>query len=101
MEKEEDVEIRKQTKFAEKNIPSLLEKERKRKEAEERNLRYKQLKPLEVRLAEVEDRLEVLMEESDQMQSDLADSKIYEVKQKNRLMKIMIFKIFKNVQGFS
>ena len=66
-----------------------MEKERKRKEAEERNLRYKQLKPLEVRLAKVEDRLEVLMEESEQMQSDLADSGIYETEQKDRLMKTM------------
>ena len=66
-----------------------MEKERKREEAEKRNLRYKQLKPLETRLLEVENRLEVLMEESQQLQSDLVDSGIYETEQKNRLMKTM------------
>jgi len=75
----------------EKNVSanSTLEKERKRKEAEERNLRYKQLKPLESRLEKVENRLEVLMEENQKLQLDLADSGIYEVDQKDRLMKTM------------
>ena len=89
--KEEPAEVRAQTKGIEKIIPanSVLEKERKRKEAEKRNLRYKQLKPLETRLLDVENRLEVLMEENQQLQSDLADSGIYEVEQKDRLMKTM------------
>ena len=89
--KEEPAEVRAQTKGIEKIIPanSVLEKERKRKEAEKRNLRYKQLKPLETRLLEVENRLEVLMEENQQLQSDLADSGIYEAEQKERLMKTM------------
>ena len=87
--KEEYQEVGRQAKVFEKNIPSILEKERKRKEAEERNFRFKKLKPLEARLVEVESRLEVLMEENQQLQLDLADSEIYEVEQKGRLMKTM------------
>ncbi len=87
--KEEIARIGQQTKVVEKNIPSVLEKERKRKEAQERNLRYKKLKPLEVRLIKVESRLEVLMEENQQLQSELAASGIYESEQKDRLMKTM------------
>ena len=68
---------------------SSIEKERKRNEAEERNLRYKQLKPLEKRLAEVESRLETLMMENEQLHSKLADSLIYEADQKDRLIKTM------------
>jgi ATP-binding cassette subfamily F protein 3 len=68
---------------------SSLGKERKRNEAEERNLRYKQLKPLEKRLAEVESRLETLMMENEQLHSKLADSHIYEADQKDRLIKTM------------
>ena len=64
-------------------------KERKRTEAEERNLRYKNLKPLEVRLEEVEKRLETLMVENEKLQSELVDSGIYEADQKDRLMKTM------------
>ena len=68
---------------------SSLGKARKRNEAEERNLRYKQLKPLEKRLAEVESRLETLMMENEQLYSKLADSHIYEADQKDRLIKTM------------
>ena len=68
---------------------SSIEKERKRNEAEERNLRYKQLKPLEKRLAEVESRLETLMMENEQLHAKLADSLIYEADQKDRLIKTM------------
>ncbi len=89
--KENPIEEKVLAKGNEKIAPasSSLEKERKRKEAEERNLRYKQLKPLEVRLGKVENRLEVLMSENQQLQSALADSGIYEADQKNRLMKTM------------
>lgn len=89
--KEIPVEEKGKMRGAEKMVPasSTLEKERKRKEAEERNLRYKQLKPLESRLAKVESRLEVLMEENQQLQSNLADSGIYEADQKDRLMNTM------------
>jgi ATP-binding cassette, subfamily F, member 3 len=85
--KEEPIE--QEAKVSERSVTSSIEKERKRQEAEERNQRYKQLKPLEKRLAEVENRLEVLMAENEQLQSELADSNIYEADQKDRLMKTM------------
>jgi len=87
--KEELARVGQQIKVVEKKIPSVLEKERKRKEAQDRNLRYKKLKPLEVRLIEVESRLEILMEENQQLQLDLSDSGIYESEQKDRLIKTM------------
>ena len=87
--KEEFAKVGQQTKVIEKKIPSVLEKERKRKEAQERNLRYEKLKPLEVRLIEVESRLEILMGENEKLQLDLANSGIYELEQKDRLMKTM------------
>ena len=89
--KDELVEEKKQGRRVEKNAQtsSTLEKERKRKEAEERNLRYKSLKPLEARLEEVENRLEILIAENEKLQSELADSGIYEADQKGRLMKTM------------
>jgi regulator of replication initiation timing len=52
-------------------------------------LRYNQLKPLEKRLAEVESRLETLMMENEELHSKLADSLIYEVGQKDRLIATM------------
>ena len=85
--KEEPIE--QEDKALEKNVSTSVEKERKRQEAEARNLRYKKLKPLEKRLAEVESRLENLMAENEQLQSELADSNIYEANQKDRLMKTM------------
>jgi ATP-binding cassette subfamily F protein 3 len=85
--KEEPIE--QEAKDSEKSVGTLIEKERKREEAEERNLRYKQLKPLEKRLTKVESRLEILMAENEQLQSELADSNIYETDQKDRLMKTM------------
>ena len=89
--KDELVEEKKQGRRVEKNAQtsSTLEKERKRKEAEERNLRYKNLKPLEARLEEVEKRLETLIAENEKLQSELVDSGIYEADQKDRLMKTM------------
>jgi ATP-binding cassette subfamily F protein 3 len=81
--------VRQDAKGSEKNLSNSIEKERKRQEAEKRNLRYKQLKPLEKRLAEVESRLEILMAENEQLQAELADSNIYEADQKDRLLKAM------------
>ncbi len=81
--------IDQEAKTSEKNVGTSIEKDRKRQEAEERNQRYKQLKPLEKRLAEVENRLEILMAENEQLQAELADSNIYEADQKDRLMKTM------------
>jgi hypothetical protein len=40
-------------------------------------------------LTKVESRLEILMAENEQLQSELADSNIYETDQKDRLMKTM------------
>jgi ATP-binding cassette, subfamily F, member 3 len=85
--KEEPIE--QEDKASEKSFSTSVEKERKRQEAEARNLRYKKLKPLEKRLTEVESRLESLMAENEQLQSELADSNIYEANQKDRLMKTM------------
>ena len=85
--KEEPIE--QEDKASGKSVSISAEKERKRQEAEARNLRYKKLKPLEKRLAEVESRLEILMAENEQLQSELTDSNIYEANQKDRLMKIM------------
>ena len=68
---------------------SKLGKERKRKEAEERNLRYKNLKPLQTRLQKVESRLEVLMQTNETLQTHLADAGIYEADQKGRLLETL------------
>lgn len=65
---------------------SKLNRERKKKEAEVRNQRYKSLKPLQTRLAKVESRLEVLMQTNETLQAQLADSAIYEEDQKSRLL---------------
>jgi len=81
--------IKQGAKVSERSVGTSIEKDRKRQEAEERNLRYKQLKPLEKRLAVVESRLEILMAENEQLQIELADSNIYEADQKDRLMKTM------------
>jgi len=75
--------------FAKETSSSQLQKERKRKEAEERNHRYKNLKPLQTRLAKVESRLEVLMQTNEDLQTQLADSSIYEADQKIRLMETL------------
>ena len=63
-----------------------LNREKKKKEAEERNQRYQNLKPLQVRLAKVESRLEVLMQTNETLQLRLADTSIYEEDQKSRLL---------------
>ncbi|MBT5028059.1 MAG: ATP-binding cassette domain-containing protein [Nitrospina sp.] len=68
---------------------SKLDKDRKRKEAEERNQRYKNLKPLQTRLQKVESRLEVLMQENDSLHTQLADAGIYEADQKSRLLETL------------
>jgi ATP-binding cassette subfamily F protein 3 len=85
--KEEPIE--QEAKASERSVGTSIEKERKRQEAEERNLRYKKLKPLEKRLVEVESRLEILMAENELLLSELADSNIYEADQKDCLMKTM------------
>jgi ATP-binding cassette subfamily F protein 3 len=68
---------------------SQLNRERKKKEAEERNQRYKNLKPLQTKLAKVESRLELLMQTNETLQRRLADASIYEDGQKPRLLKTL------------
>lgn len=68
---------------------SQLNKDRKKKEAEERNQRYKSLKPLQTRLAKVESRLEVLMQTNETLQEQLANPDIYEESEKSRLLKTL------------
>jgi len=68
---------------------SKLSKEKKRQQAEERNQRYKNLKPLQIRLEKVESRLEVLMQNNDDLQSQLASARIYEADQKSRLLETL------------
>ena len=68
---------------------SQLNKERKKKEAEERNQRYQNLKPLQTRLVEVESRLETLMQTNEDIQSRLAETSIYENDQKSRLLETL------------
>jgi ATP-binding cassette, subfamily F, member 3 len=68
---------------------SQLNRERKKKEAEERNQRYKNLKPLQKKLAKVESRLEVLMCTNETLQTRLADAGIYEEDQKPRLLETL------------
>ena len=52
-------------------------------------MRYKSLKPLEARLEEVENRLEILIAENEKLQLELVDTGIYEADQKGRLMNTM------------
>ena len=89
--KSKEEPVTEKIKVGEKNITSSssIDKERKRKEADDRNQRYKQLKPLQSRLEKVESRLEILMAENEELQSKLAASDIYEADQKDRLMKTM------------
>jgi ATP-binding cassette, subfamily F, member 3 len=68
---------------------SQLNRDRKKKEAEERNQRYKNLKPLQTRLAKVESRLEILMQTNETLQAQLADAKTYEEGEKPRLLKTL------------
>jgi ATP-binding cassette, subfamily F, member 3 len=68
---------------------SKLNRDRKKKEAEERNQRYKNLKPLQKRLAKVESRLELLMQTNETLQAQLADATIYEEGEKPLLLKTL------------
>ncbi len=65
---------------------SQLRKEQKRKEAEERNLRYRKLKPLETQLKKLEKELEVIMQKSQDLSDKLASERIYEEDAKEELM---------------
>lgn len=85
----ETPEIVASSRLEQESSSSKLNRERKKKEAEERNQRYKNLKPLRTRLVKVESRLEVLMQTNETLQSQLADASLYEVSEKSKLMKIL------------
>jgi ATP-binding cassette subfamily F protein 3 len=59
---------------------ALEEKERKRREAEERNHRYKKLKPLKDEVAALETELEELSARAETLEKDLASPDFYEEK---------------------
>ncbi|MCH7651361.1 MAG: ATP-binding cassette domain-containing protein [Nitrospinae bacterium] len=67
----------------EKSSASKKDKERKRQEAEARNQRYRRLKPLQDRLKEVEQKLESVIQEKQTVETQLADSSLYEDNRKS------------------
>ncbi len=67
----------------EKTSASKKDKERKRQEAEARNQRYRRLKPLQDRLKEVEQKLESVIQEKQTVETQLADSSLYEDNRKS------------------
>ena len=67
----------------EKLSASKKDKERKRQEAEARNQRYRRLKPLQDRLKEVERKLESVIQEKQTVETQLADSSLYEDNRKS------------------
>ena len=68
-----------------KNSSSKKDKQRKREEAEARNRRYRQLKPLQEQLQQVEQKLEILMKEKQTIETKLADSELYQENRKPEL----------------
>jgi ATP-binding cassette subfamily F protein 3 len=69
----------------EKTSSSKKDKKRKRQEAEARNQRYRQLKPLQGQLKKIEQKLEVIVQEKQAVESILADSALYEDNRKKDL----------------
>ncbi|MBI4390147.1 MAG: ABC-F family ATP-binding cassette domain-containing protein [Nitrospinae bacterium] len=65
------------------------DREQKRQEAETRNRRYRQLKPLQDELQTVEKRLDELMEEKRGLEQRLAGPALYEAEQKGLLMETL------------
>ena len=64
---------------------SKKDKQRKRQEAEARNQRYRQLKPLQDQLKKVEQKLEVIIQEKQAVDNLLADSELYQEDRKPEL----------------
>ena len=62
---------------SEKLSASKKDKNRKRKEAEARNQRYRRLKPLQDRLKKVEQKMKSVMQEKQTVETQLADSSLY------------------------
>jgi ATP-binding cassette subfamily F protein 3 len=73
----------------EKTSSSKKDKKRKREEAEARNQRYRQLKPLQDKLKKVEQKLEVIMEQKQAVEIKLADSGLYQEENKSQLKEIL------------
>ena len=69
--------------------PYLQDRDRKRLEAEERNRKYKTLKPLKINLKTVEDQLENVLEKKITTQKTLANQNTYEPKSKELLLKTL------------
>jgi ATP-binding cassette, subfamily F, member 3 len=72
-----------------KTSSSKKDKQRKREEAEARNQRYRQLKPLQNQLKKVEQKLEAIMQEKQEVENLLADSALYEDNRKDDLKKTL------------
>ncbi|PIQ95622.1 MAG: ABC transporter ATP-binding protein [Nitrospinae bacterium CG11_big_fil_rev_8_21_14_0_20_56_8] len=70
--------------------PARLDRERKRREAEERNERYRKIKPLQDRLRRTEERLERVMADKAQVELALADPILYQEDHKTRLHETLI-----------
>jgi len=66
-----------------------LERDRKRREAEDRNRKHKIIKPLKSRLQKVEARLEEVLAEKAAVEEKLAESAIYESVNKPQLMEAL------------
>jgi ATP-binding cassette subfamily F protein 3 len=63
--------------------------ERKRTEAENRNIRHQKLKPLQSNLKKIETQLEKVLTEKKVTENKLASSDIYELKNKAQLLEIL------------
>ena len=69
--------------------PAKKDKEQKRREAEARNARYRQLKPLKERLQEVERQLETVLHDKQEIETQLADPGLYQDDNKTVLQDIL------------
>ncbi|MCF8719731.1 ABC-F family ATP-binding cassette domain-containing protein [Nitrospina gracilis] len=85
-EEERAAEAESKSAASEKTTPARRDKEQKRKEAEERNRRYRRLKPLKERAEALEKKLELVMGEKAELEERLADSDIYQERNKDTLM---------------
>ncbi len=68
-----------------KTSSSKKDKKRKREEAEARNQRYRKLKPLQDNLKKVEQKLEAIIQEKQAVETQLADSELYQDDRKPEL----------------
>lgn len=78
-----------QSAATEKTSSSKKDKKRKRQEAEARNQRYRKLKPLQNQLKQVEKKLETIFQEKQTVETQLADSELYQDDRKAELAKVL------------